>query len=284
MTFPGGVRDSWVAFQPRCRRARVFGVLFMVGFRRWSSYRLAAVAGAFANTVFGLVRSAVIIAAVTAGGGELGGYDVVTGATYVWVGQALLGPIYFNTWTELSDRIRTGDVAVDLVRPFDLQIQFLAADLGRAAYQFLPRGLPPLIVGALVTGLALPSVPAPYLFGLVSAILAVAVSFAARWLVNLVAFWLLDLRGPMALYAVALNVLGGLVVPVHWFPPWLAQLAAWTPFPAMLQQPVDVLMGRVNGWAALETLAGQAAWFAGLMVAGQLVFRLGARKLVVQGG
>jgi len=263
---------------------RVFGVLFMVGFHRWSSYRLAALAGAFANTVFGLVRSAVIIAAITAHGGVLGGYDEVTGVTYVWIGQALLGPIYFNTWTELSDRIHTGDVAVDLVRPFDLQTQLLATDLGRAAYQFLPRGLPPLIVGALVTGLALPTVPAPYLFGLVSAILAVAVSFAARWLVNLVAFWLLDLRGPMALYSMALNVLGGLVVPVHWFPSWLAHLAACTPFPAMLQQPVDVLMGRVSGWAAVETLAGQAAWFAGLMIAGQLVFRLGARKLVVQGG
>ena len=268
----------------RSLTVRVFGVLFMVGFRRWSSYRLAAVAGAVANTVFGLVRSAVIIAAITAHGGVLGGYDEVTGVTYVWIGQALLGPIYFNTWTELSDRIRTGDVAVDLVRPFDLQTQLLATDLGRAAYQFLPRGLPPLIVGALVTGLALPTVPVPYLFGLVSAILAVAVSFAARWLVNLVAFWLLDLRGPMALYSVALNVLGGLVVPVYWFPSWLARLAACTPFPAMLQQPVDVLMGRVSGWAAVETLAGQAAWFAGLMIAGQLVFRLGARKLVVQGG
>ena len=263
---------------------RVFGALFVVGFRRWSRYRLAALAGAFANTVFGLVRSAVILAAITAHGGALGGYDELTGVTYVWIGQALLGPIYFNTWTELSDRIRSGDVAVDLVRPFDLQAQLLASDLGRAAYQFLPRGLPPLIVGALVTGLALPTVPAPYLFGLVSAILAVAVSFAARWLVNLVAFWLLDLRGPMALYSMALNVLGGLVVPVHWFPSWLAHLAACTPFPAMLQQPVDVLMGRVSGWAAVETLAGQAAWFAGLMIAGQLVFRLGARKLVVQGG
>jgi len=263
---------------------RVFGALFVVGFRRWSRYRLAALAGAFANTVFGLVRSAVILAAITAHGGVLGGYDEVTGVTYVWIGQALLGPIYFNTWTELSDRIRSGDVAVDLVRPFDLQAQLLASDLGRAAYQFLPRGLPPLVVGALVTGLALPTVPAPYLFGLLSAILAVAVSFAARWLVNLVAFWLLDLRGPMALYSVALNVLGGLVVPVHWFPSWLAGLAACTPFPAMLQQPVDVLMGRVSGWAAVQILAGQAAWFAGLMVAGQLVFRLGVRKLVVQGG
>jgi ABC-2 type transport system permease protein len=170
------------------------------------------------------------------------------------------------------------------VRPFDLQTQFLAADLGRAAYQFLPRGLPPLLVGALVTGLALPPVPAPYLLGLVSTVLAVAVSFAARWLVSLVAFWLLDLRGPMALYAVALNVLGGLVVPVHWFPSWLARLAACTPFPAMVQQPVDVLMGRAGGWDPVAILAGQAGWFAGLMVAGHLVFRLGVRKLVVQGG
>jgi ABC-2 type transport system permease protein len=233
------------------RHGRLFAALVAVGFRRWSTYRLAAVAGALANIVFGLVRSAIVTATIAAAGGTLAGYDAVTGPTYVWLTQALVGPVYFFAWNDLALRIRSGDIAVDLPRPVDPQLAALAADLGRAAYQLIPRGAPPLLVGALVTGLALPGDPGPYLLGVLSSVLAVGISFSCRWLVNLSAFWLLDLRGPMSLYLLVTNVLGGLVVPVHWFPGWLAGIAAVTPFPSMLQTPIDVITGRAGGFAAL---------------------------------
>ncbi|GAA4251442.1 ABC transporter permease [Dactylosporangium darangshiense] len=258
----------------------MYATLFVLGFRRFSAYRTAAIAGAITNCVFGLIRSAVLIAVVGTAGGALAGYDRLTAATYVWLGQALVASVNLFTWDELARRIRTGDIAVDLARPADPMLSYLAADLGRAAFTLLPRGLPQLAIGALVTGVALPRTAAPYALGLASVALATAVSFACRWLVNLSAFWLLDLRGPMTLYLVLSNVLCGLVVPVHWFPGWLAAIAAATPFPSMLQAPIDVLMGR-SGW---QTLAVQALWLAGLLAAGRAGFALGARRLVIQGG
>ncbi|MEV6930248.1 ABC-2 family transporter protein [Dactylosporangium sp. NPDC051485] len=258
----------------------MYATLFVLGFRRWSAYRTAAVAGAFTNSVFGLIRASVLMAVVGTAGGALAGYDRVTAATYVWLGQALIASINLFTWSELAERIRTGDVAIDLARPADPMLSYLASDLGRAAFTLLPRGLPQLAIGALVTGVSLPRTPGTYALGLLSVALGTAVSFGCRWLVNLSAFWLLDLRGPMTLYLVLANILCGLIVPVHWFPGWLAALAAATPFPSMLQAPIDVLMGRA-GW---QTVAVQALWLAGLLVLGRAGFALGARKLVVQGG
>lgn len=263
---------------------RVFGTLVAMGFRRWSTYRLAAAAGAFSNAVFGLVRANVTIAVVAVAGGTVAGYDAVGVATYVWVGQALLGSVYIFQWTDLAMRLRTGDIAVDLGRPIDPQLAYLAGDLGRAAFDLIPRGAPPLIIGALVTGVALPANPVPYLLGVVSLVLAVVISFAGRWLVNLVGFWLMDLRGPMATYLVAVSVLNGLIVPVHWFPGWLKTFAACTPFPSMLQTPIDVFTGRVEGWKALSVIAVQVGWAAFLLALGQVVYRRGVRRLVVQGG
>lgn len=263
---------------------RLWLTLVGLGFRRWSTYRLAAFAGAFTNSVFGLIRAGIIAATVAAAGGTLAGYDVLTGVTYVWLGQALIGPVLFLSWTELAQRIRTGDVAVDLARPVDPMLAYLAADLGRAAFVFLPRGLPPLLVGAAVTGLALPHDPAAYVAGLLSVAFAVIVSFACRWLVNLAAFWLLDLRGPMTLYMLIGNIFSGLAVPVQWFPGWLHTLAVATPFPSMLQTPIDVLSGRATGWDAVGLLAAQAAWALGLLTAGRIVFAAGTHKLVIQGG
>jgi ABC-2 type transport system permease protein len=258
----------------------VYATLFVLGFRRWSAYGLATFGAAFTNCVFGLIRSAVMIAVVGTAGGTLAGYDRATTATYVWLGQALIGPVMLFTWTELAQRIRSGDIAVDLARPVDPMLSYLAADLGRAAFSVLPRGIPPLLAGLLITGLTLPHTAAPYALGAVSVAIACALSFACRWLVNLSAFWLLDLRGPMTLYLVLSGVLCGLVVPVRWFPHWLAVVAAATPFPSLLQAPIDVLTGK----AGLSTVLTQALWLLGLLGLGRAVFALGTRKLVVQGG
>ncbi len=54
------------------------------GFRRYATYRQATVAGAFANVVFGFLRSYVLLS--VAGAGLAAGYDRAQLATFVWVG------------------------------------------------------------------------------------------------------------------------------------------------------------------------------------------------------
>ena len=263
---------------------RAVWALVRAGFRRHASYPGAIVGGALTNSVFGVLRASIVSATIVTAGGELGGYAVAAGVTYAWVTQALIGPVYVFTWDELALRVRSGDIAVDLARPVDLQVQYAAADVGRAAAISLPRGLPPLAIGALTFGLTLPNSPVAYLAGAVSLALGVGISFACRYLVNLAAIWLLDVRGMLTVYVTVSNVLCGLLVPVHWFPGWLAAVAAATPFPSMLQAPADVLTGRVGGSALPTLLATQAAWLVGMLAAGHLVQRLGTRWLVVQGG
>jgi ABC-2 type transport system permease protein len=254
------------------------------GFRRYAQYRTATLAGAVTNSVFGLLRAGITTSAVASAGGRIGGYDTAAVLAYAWLSQAVIAPVHVFGWTDVADRIRTGDLVTDLSRPVDLQLQFLAADLGRAAYVLLPRGLPPLIVGGLTFGLALPVTPSPYLLGAVSLLLAVLLSFAGRFLLNLAAFWLLDLRGAAALYVITSNLLCGLLVPVSWMPAWLRAVAGATPFPSMVQAPVDVLSGRLTGAAAAGSLAVQAFWVVVVLLLGRLVLLRATRRLVIQGG
>lgn len=126
-------------------------------FRRYSSYRLAVLAGVFTNSVFGFIRVGILVSAITAAGGTLVGYSADEASTYVWLGQALLAPLALMGWSEIADRVRTGDIAVDLARPVDLQLSWWARDLGRAAFVLPARGLPPLLVGALTVVDRLPA-------------------------------------------------------------------------------------------------------------------------------
>ncbi|MGZ4783524.1 MAG: ABC transporter permease [Oryzihumus sp.] len=264
--------------------AEVWGRLVAAGFRRQSSYRLAMLAGLATNVVFGFIRAAILFAAIDSAGGSLAGYTKGTASAYVWLSQGLIGAVTLTGIADIGDRIRTGDVAVDFTRPVDLQTWHLAEDLGRAAYSLIPRGIPSVLVGALTVGIALPTVALPYAMGLLSVALGVTISFYCRYAVNVLGFWLLDTRGVRTFYAVTSSFLAGLYVPVGLFPDWLHALAAATPFPSILQTPVDVISGHVTGADVWRALGLQVLWVAVTCVAGRALTTAGRTKLVVQGG
>lgn len=253
-------------------------------FRRYSTYRLAIAAGVFTNTVFGFIKVGVLFGAIAAAGGDIAGYGTRQAATYVWLGQALLAPVAMYAWSDVADRVRSGEIAIDLARPVDLQLSYWARDLGRAALALPTRGLPPLVLGAVLMGIAYPSTWTAYPLGLVSVALGVSVSFLCRYGVNLISFWTVDVRGYLNLYTLALNLFSGFFLPVHIFPGWLLRVAYATPFPAMFQSPIDVLAGRVVDADAFRLMGIQCVWLVGLVVLTRLVLWRGTRRLVVQGG
>lgn len=114
--------------------------------------------------------------------------------------------------------------------------------------------------------------------------LATTISFGCRYAVNLAAFWLVEIRGVQLVYTVVSGFLCGLYVPVHWFPPWLGTLAGATPFPSMLQAPIDLFSGRSGLGEAVRVVGVQLAWAAAVLALGQLLTRRGRRVLEVQGG
>ena len=255
----------------------------VAGFRRFSTYRQAMLAAIFTNSVFGFLRSAVLLA--VAGAAVSVGYDEPRLLTFVWVGQGLIGVVLLWGPTDLADRIRSGDVIVELLRPMALVWQLLAGDLGRAAFAMLTRFVGPIVVGALVFDLHVPQRPATYLLFACSTLLAIVVCFGCRFLVNAAAYWLLDARGPQIAWTLCSGVFGGLFFPL-WFLPRAAAIAVIvaTPFPSIIQLPLDVLVERGDLTEQLTLLAVQTAWAVVMLALCLAVQRRGERKLVVQGG
>jgi ABC-2 type transport system permease protein len=252
----------------------------MAGFRRYSSYRQAAVAGTVTNTVFGFLRVGVLLAAL-GGRAQLAGYDQASAVTYVWLGQGLLAVVLLWGEADLAERVRTGDVVVDLSRPWNLQVARLAEDLGRAGYAVLGRFLPPVLIGMFFFPFRWPKHTVTWALFALSVLLAVMASFAIRFLIDLSAFWLLEVRGIGSVYRTVAGVLSGLVVPLVFFPDW-ARTALWfTPFPDIMQSSIDVFVERGSG---LWLIAHQVASALVLLAIGQFMLRRAERKLVVQGG
>jgi len=248
-------------------------------FQRHSTYRGATFAGLVIGTTFGFLRAYVLLA-VYEQQDTIGGLDAMGALTFTFVSQGFLPSIGLWGRLELSDRIRSGDVATDLYRPLHFQAYWLAGDLGRFAFEGLARGVAPVAAGALVFTLRFPPGAGTWALFLVAVLLAELVSFGLRYLVALIGFWVLDNRGFIQFAGFLTQFFGGVIVPVTFFPGALEQVCRLLPFQAVVQLPVEVFLGRQGPGA----LALQAVWAAALLVAGNAFAARAMHKVVVQGG
>lgn len=199
---------------------RLYAAVAAGGFRRYATYRSATVAGVFTNTVFGVILVYTYLA-LWDEKPHLGGYDQAQAVTYVWLGQCLYATLAIQgggAEKDLMERIRTGEIAVDLYRPADLQLWWLAGDVGRALFQMLGRGVIPFLFGAVFFPMALPTQAAPWAAFVVTLLLATVVSFAIRYLAALSVFWLMDGTGVNQVLVVTGIFFSGMVLPLNAFP------------------------------------------------------------------
>lgn len=254
------------------------------GFRQQSTYRLAALGGLVANATFGFLKVAILFATVEAAGGELNGYDVGTMSAYIWLSQGLLGSVNLHGRSELSERVKTGDVAVDFLRPLNVQLSHVATETGGSLFALIPRGVPSVLIGVFIVGMAVPTTPWAYLLGIPSVVLGIILGAMVVYAIGTLGFWLIETRGVQTLYMVIAGLFAGLFVPIGLFPDWLRMIAEATPFPSMLMYPVDILSGRVTGVDSVMLVGAQLFWLLVVGLSGHVLTVAGRHKLEVQGG
>jgi ABC-2 type transport system permease protein len=262
---------------------RLYAAVAAGGFRRYATYRAATLAEVFTNTVFGVILVYTYLA-LWDEKPHLGGYDQAQAVTYVWLGQCLYSTLAIQgggAEKDVIERIRTGEIAVDLYRPADLQLWWLASDLGRSLFQLLGRGVIPFVFGALFFPMALPTDVTSWAALFVALLLAMVVSFGIRYLAALSVFWLMDGMGIMQAVMITGVFCSGIVFPLNAFPGVLGDIVRALPWAAQLQMPADVLMGEAD---PLGAYAFQATWAVVLLAAGRLLQSAATRRVVVQGG
>ena len=262
---------------------RLYWELALRGFQRAAAYRSAAISGAITNTFFGFLRAYVFIALYQTRD-DAGGYSLQDALTFTFLTQGMAALIEMWSWWKIAETVKTGQVATDLARPWDFELYWLAQDYGRAVFQFLFRSVPPFLVGMLVFDAQLPRQPVLWPALLVSFTLAVTVSFAWRFCLNLTAFWLVDYRGVAGISNLVALLLSGFLVPVAMFPDSVRAGVYLLPFASMIAVPIDIFLGKLSGTALLGALALQAFWAAAMLAMGRLVQAAAMRKLVIQGG
>lgn len=255
------------------------------GFQRAITYRLQF----WSELVINLLFMYVYISVWRALYGERGaveGYSRQALLTYIIVSQTIFTfQFTVRSWAVVEAKVRSGEVAIDLVRPIDFQGMTLATGVGAATHVLLTNMLPKFALFAAAGVVEAPaSTLALGLFPL-SVALGFLVLFGIEFLIGLSAFWLVEIRGlySMVMWGFA-SFFSGYFLPLEFFPAWLRSIAQVLPFQALIYTPSAVYTGSVAGTAAIAAVLGQLAWAVALIGAGRLLFAAAHRRLVVQGG
>ena len=254
-------------------------------FQRQLAYRAANLAGLVTNVFFGYVRAAILLAAFEgSGAAQVAGYDTAGIVTFTWVTQAFI--MVINLWGGMgvSETIQTGAVVADLSKPFSYLGYWLARALGQAAFFFLFRCVPIVLVGQLMFGLRWPQRPETWLLLAIAALLAILVSFSWNFLIELTSFWVVKVAGVRQFATAIMIFFSGFVIPIPLFPEWLQAIARALPFAAVTQIPVDLFLERYAGAELFAALAVQLLWAGVMLAAAQGMVAFATRHVVTQGG
>ncbi len=255
-----------------------------LAFQRRAAYRLANWTGVAVNGFFLLVHAQVLLAFFRARPGALG-WTPDEAVLYFTASESLLMVvgIFTDVRYNLAERIRTGDVVTDLARPVTLFHRDLAERYGTAFYYMLARFPPVFVVGVLLFAVSPPLRWELWLFP-VSLVMAVGVS-AGLWYVTCSSAYFRDTAtGELTALVFVNTLLGGMVVPLDFYPDWLRWIADVLPFRATLYTPVALLAGKLSGGALAFGLAHQLAWFGALVALSLGIESRGLRRLATQGG
>ena len=103
-------------------------------------------------------------------------------------------------------------------------------------------------------------------------------------ILNTTAFWTLEISAVQLIVTWVTDLLGGEIIPLVLFPAALQNVAMLLPFAAMFSAPLLIYVGTITPAEYATALGSQAAWLVVLAAVCVVMWRLGARRVVVQGG
>lgn len=216
-----------------------------------------------------------------AGGLAVGRDDLIA---YLTLALVINFTLSLSLDSMLSNRIRTGLVAVDLLKPISFQWMYFFISTADIVIQ-ASMGLVVLLVGFCVLAvkpLKLEALQMAVFF--LSLALAVLVQYGICFLFTLGAFFTNFGYGMFNLRLMTQATFSGVFAPLILYPGSLQAVAYALPFHCVVHTPALIGLGWVSPWQALPLLAEQLAWAAGLFVAGQTGFRWILSRFSIQGG
>jgi len=238
----------------------------------------------------GIVSSLIIVflwLAVYKSSGRLhmGGYSIQEMVTYL-LGGGLINTFILTTAEnpETSQSIQEGTLSNLLIKPLSPYGIWFVRDLGTKAFLFSVG----LIGYAAVFFFFSEYVMLPkssIICGLfiLSLVLAALLQFLIFEALSLLAFWVENTYGIRFTMRVIMEVVGGAIIPLSFFPPIVQKIFMLFPFHYLIYLPMRIYLAKIDASQLLVELVKECGWIAVLALINAVIWRKGIRQYVAMG-
>jgi len=181
---------------------------------------------------------------------------------------------------KIAEEVRDGSLAYTVGRPYSYLLYHFFYGIGDTLLRLAINFMAGSILVTLLVG-PMPATNLPAL--LVVVMLAIILDFCINGLIGLLAFFTEDVESFVLIYNKALFILGGMMIPLDFFPTWLRDLSLALPFNLAIYAPARLFV-QFNGSRWANVVALQMIWIVVFMLLLGLMFRWGMRRVSINGG
>lgn len=218
--------------------------------------------------------------------------------TYVVIVTIINRIISRNIEMELGEKVINGNIATDLIRPIGFFNYMFFNRFGNTIYNLIFSILPLFITAVFIFKIKIVTDPLKLSVFLLSIILSFLLVYIFEFLVGLTSFWTSQVFGVSLLKSSLINILGGLTVPITFYPEVLQRTLFNLPFQAMYYIPAAIYLDLPRKSNLIQnllfnlglhhkvfnSLLEQIVWIVVISIVLACSWHLAKRKLVIQGG
>ncbi len=182
----------------------------------------------------------------------------------------------------LHDKLHDGSIATDFMKPINVPLYFFSDGTGEVVFH-AALIVPALLLSLLFVHIDVPAPAVVATFAL-SFVLGYFVGFFINFIMNCIAFWTLEISAVQLILTWVTDLLGGGIIPLVLFPLALQNVIFVLPFAAMFSTPLLIYVGQIPPARYAAALGLQAFWLVILALIATVIWRAGARRVIVQGG
>lgn len=248
-------------------------------------YRGQVWASIFGNLVGVFAWVSIWVALYSVTGGSNSGVSLKEMITYAIFSSLLLEGWSWNEFVQLVGRqIRTGDVAVFLLKPLSYPLMLLAGECGKLLFRLLAVVLPVSLIVGLIYGVSPPADAFHAAMAAVFVVLGFAILFLLAMIAGILGFWVMTVFSLEWTLQALLLILAGWTVPLWFFPAPAAAIIEKLPFAYTAYHPMAVYLGKFDVEKTLWVLATGLGWALLLGLSAAWLWSRARRRIVVQGG
>lgn len=180
---------------------------------------------------------------------------------------------------EISGMIKSGELSKALIKPQSISVFLYCKYLSNAVFEFMKQFLfllliVPFFIRWFTWDLKACSVILLLLYLLVSTVISHLI-----WLLfGMMAFWIEQAEAVMWSFAVVLNFLSGMFIPLDFFPKWSVKILELLPFAVFSHIPAKLYMNKLPLNEGLYLLMVYIAWVFALAVLNLAVWKAGIKR------